>query len=603
MWRDGNLKPYPLEGRVEELIESGDLPEGWKPTGRDKNLYVELSEPIVRMAVRWQDREGRIVDPYLRVEVTTATPRFVGALSFMIRVGRCLDLLEACVKSMTVAARDLSEASQRPVSGPEFYVKELMAGYWALKDKVDESLVEEWEHLLGGYNPEETYTAVFSKMSPDRVRNFSTFALAGEGFKLKAGLADNRDFITRYLRHQLGFFTDYGMYRDPGDPLTYDYTARMNLALLLYSGYSDENTSLLDELLRRGGLTTLLYLSPLGQAPFGGRSNQFNFNEATITLICEYEANRYKRAGRLDLAGAFKRAARLSALSIKRWLMLKPFRHIKNGFHPSTMHGCEEYGGYSVYSLLIASQLGFAHLLADDSIEEKPAPFEVGGYILHLPEAFHKVFATSGGYHIEVETSADHKYDATGLGRIHKASAPSEIGLSTPITPKPRYKVAVQPSPRGVAVGPGWRDSHTSEIHWLADYKLESVNVSRIKESKDETRFRITYILNVGLPRILEEYTLNRDGVEVSVKVEGANRALMQFPLLETDGLNRAEVQVERGHLKVRYLNHTYEVWSLHPEDPDTWLEPFKAPNRNAIYRVGCFESLNDEMEVRVEIT
>jgi len=430
-------KAFPLEDIIKRFIHEREIPEGWKPTCTTRDLYAELSEPIVKKAVEWQDDTGRIIDPILEVETSTATPRFVGALGFLIREGRCLDLVDVCAKSMTVASKDLYNASKRPVSGPEFYVKELIVGYLALKDKVKKSLVDMWEHRLGDYDPEKTYAAVFSKMNPDKVRNVCTFALAGEGLKLYYGLSENAEFIERYLGHQLQFFTEFGMYRDPNNPITYDYIARMNLTLLIYFGYKERYFQVLNEFLRKGALTTLLYMSPSGQTPFGGRSNQFLFNEATLALICEYEAARYKKLGVLRLAGAFKRAARLAALSVKKWLSMSPFRHIKNGFLPETMHGCENYGSYSAYSLLIASQFGFAHLLADDSIEEKPAPFEVGGYVLHLPNAFHKVFATVKGYHIEIDTSADRKYDATGLGRIHKATAPTEIALSMPITSTP----------------------------------------------------------------------------------------------------------------------------------------------------------------------
>jgi len=594
------LPPFPLEGLVEGVLEEGGVPEGWRPTGQTRSLYVRLSEPIVRQAVKWQDETGHIIDPYMKREASTATPRFVGALGFLIRVGRCLDLVDVCAKSMTAAAEDLFNASEKPVSGPEFYVKELMVGYWALKDKVEERLVKRWEELLSGYDPEETYVAVFSKMSPERVRNFCTFALAGEGFKRAAGLTDNMEFVERYLEHQLSFFTEFGMYRDPDDPMTYDYTARMNLALLLFSGYKGRHAKVLDELLRRGGLTTLLYMSPSGQAPFGGRSNQYNFNEATIALICEYEANRYKRLGRTDLAGAFKRAARLAVLSTRRWLSLSPFRHIKNGLHPEAMHGCEGYGGYSVYSLLIASQLGFAHLLADETIEEKPAPFEIGGYIVHLPDAFHKVFATSGGYHVEIETAADHRYDATGFGRVHKASVPTEIGLSSPITSKPRYKVIFNPSPRSVAIGSGWRFKEGGEAYWLSDYVPERAELERVEESIGSVRFRVKYYLGSGQPKVSEEYWLTEAGIEFSVEVQSVKVVLLQVPLLETDGLNDAEVHVGKGYFTVSYLGHKYEVRCIEPWAPDTYLEPFKVPNRNGLYNVGCFEASGGALKVKI---
>jgi len=49
----------------------------------------------------------------------------------------------------------------------------------------------------------------------------------------------------------------------------------MNLALLRYFDYSGKNSKLIDEILRRVGLTTLLFLSPTGHIPHRKRSNQF----------------------------------------------------------------------------------------------------------------------------------------------------------------------------------------------------------------------------------------------------------------------------------------------------------------------------------------
>ena len=98
------------------------------------------------------------------------------------------------------------------------------------------------------------------------------------------------------------------MYREPGDPITYDMTTRLQLAAALWYGYDGKLKPHLDELLRRGGITTLFFVSPDGYAPFGGRSGQFNFQEGIISALCEIEAERYKQRYPL-LAGAFKRQA------------------------------------------------------------------------------------------------------------------------------------------------------------------------------------------------------------------------------------------------------------------------------------------------------
>ena len=128
-----------LEEKVKNIFRQGPMPKNWQSTGRDKDIYIKLSEPIVRQAVSWQNKDGRIIDPHEHEERSTTTARFVGALGFLISAGCCLDLVDVCVKSMNRACENLYYSFEKPVPGPEFYVKELMRGYLALKDKVDES--------------------------------------------------------------------------------------------------------------------------------------------------------------------------------------------------------------------------------------------------------------------------------------------------------------------------------------------------------------------------------------------------------------------------------------------------------------------------------
>ncbi|MHB9025801.1 MAG: hypothetical protein ACYC7E_16810 [Armatimonadota bacterium] len=45
-------------------------------------------------------------------------------------------------------------------------------------------------------------------------------------------------FFDKYLPAQLGHFTEYGMYRDPNDPITYDITTRLQIAAALALGYA-----------------------------------------------------------------------------------------------------------------------------------------------------------------------------------------------------------------------------------------------------------------------------------------------------------------------------------------------------------------------------
>jgi hypothetical protein len=601
---DRQITPYPLEELATKLIGKVGYATGWKSSGVDERLYADLSEPIVRQAVGWQDASGRIIDPFVHTETPTATPRFVGALAGLILRGRCLDLADNCRRALTAAAEDLASADQKQVAGAEFYTKELMLGYLALKDNTDKETLERWRRLLGGFEPEKNYGVVLGKLPAAELHNYTTFALAGEMFKRQRGIADNRAFIEGHLATQIRRFTPFGMYRDPANPMTYDAVPRMNLSLFLFFGYNGPGRHELAELLRRGALTMLLTMSTTGESPFGGRSNQQNFSEATAALIFEFEAARCKKEGNIALAGAFKRAARLSALSVRRWLELRPVRFIKNEFPPESQHGRQKgYGFYGVYSLLIASQFGFAGLVADANIEERPLPFERGYYAFELDDDFHKVFASCSGYHLEIDTRADLHYDATGLGRLHKAGVPTETALSTPIVAAPEYLVSSAESPRNVAIGPGWEIS--GRVHWLSDCSAEigDVEFRPLAENSESVKFRLIYR---GLPdcdRLLETYEMGKEGLTISYQVFGPVDALLvQVPLILTDGSHFSKIETGEASLKVFYQGHIYEVGSLRPANGLALIEDFTAPNRNGVYKVAVFKAAGKSMTCRFSL-
>jgi hypothetical protein len=587
--------PYPLEAKVASLLGQKTWVGDWHPTGINEDFYAAVSEPIVRQAVAWQNAKGRIIDPFVGYETPTATARFVGALAGLMLKGRCLDLADNGIRALTAAAGDLYKAAEKPVAGSEFYAKELMLGYLALRDRVDAATLALWKKCLGGFDPEANYEYVLAKHPAAELHNYTTFALAGEQFKKRYEIADNTEFIERHLATQLPRFTAFGMYRDPNNPMLYDVTGRMNLSLLVFFGYDGPRRAALEEMLRRGALTQLLYMSPTGEFPYGGRSNQQNFNEATAALVLEYEAARLKKAGDPELAGVFKRAARLAALSIRRWLDLRPVRFIKNEFPPSTQHGRQkDYGFYAVYSLLIASQFGFANLVADPGIAERPVPWERGGYVIRLDDDFHKIFAACRGYGLEIDTRADHHYDATGLGRIHKTGVPTETALSTPIVAKPEYLVSTPEAPRGIAIGPGWKSGGRSVWPSHLSGEIEKVGLESGAETADRVRFKVVYDCGKLLGAVTETYDLDGRGLtvdwELARPAAGSPEALqLQVPLLETNGRFKSEIKPAKRGFVVDYQGHAYNVECVSPREVETSLEGFAAPNRNGIYRVGLF--------------
>lgn len=554
--------------------------------------YLDIAEGIVYDAVKWQREDGRIIDPYVNQETNTVTARYVGALGLLIQHGRCLDLSESCAKALTPALEDLFN---RKTGWGEFIVKEACMAYVALKDRVTAELAGYWKHLLGDYDPELAYSRTFTN-HPSDLQNFCTFAIAGESIKKKLELADNQFFMDRYIEQQLPLFDENGMYIDPHSPMTYDAVSRMNLTLALWAGYEGKYFEKLNEVLEKGAFSQLLYQSSTGECPFGGRSNQQNFNEVTFALICEYEAVRWKKKGDLKIAGAFKRSAALAINAIEKYLEARPIFFTKNMFPPETQHGREKgYGFYGAYSLLIASQLGFASLLADESIKEEKCPAECGGYIFETGKDFHKIFAASVGIHIEIERNADFHYDATGLGRIHFAGCPSALALSIPITPAPNYLVSIPESPENVSIGPG------SNGNWLAAMngtKLLS-KCKILKEGKDGIEFSVDY--SYEDISIAERYIISEKGLDISASWKDGNGISFRVPLLETDGCDNSEIKVIDNGFEVFFKDFIYRVQCA-DSGAKTGMEDFRAPNRNGIYKVAIFSSLKNTININFRI-
>jgi hypothetical protein len=598
---------YPFEGQVEKIlarVDGDDDLQHWEKSSYTRSLYLDLAELVVRAAVKWQDECGRLIDPYERAEPPTGTARLVSAAAGLIGAGRCRDLVPTVARGFDSAVEAMLSSQGAPgrLPGADFYMKELAWAYRHLQPYVPEAQRSHWQQSLSQCTPEGNYTDLI-KPGKSTVHNFNVYALTGEFLRASYGLGDmeaSTRFVDEYLPHQFGYFTSYGMYRDPNDPITYDLTVRQNLSLLLEAGYAGPLRDDVDELLRRGALTMLLYVCPNGQAPYGGRSNQHHHMEGMITCISEWEARRYAAMGRADLAGAFKRLARQSVASTMRWWHESPFKDLKNSFDPVTHHGREQYGEYSVYALLAASLFGVAYHLSDETIAERPMPAEIGGYVLELPDAFHKVFATSGGYHVEIDTGADLSYDATGLGRLVRKDFPAELGLSMPLCGTPRYTV-VPVDGYHAAIGPVWK-SADGKWHSLAEHSNAVATVNAVHTDKDDLRFTVCWQGTMaGCTAVEQQYRLSSEGLMVTCSVQRETPGEVGFviPLIVSNGACvHGLLQEERGFVvsgqgacyAVRCIAPKEISLSLFRDSPDS-RRVHRGANRNGVYHLGLFAS------------
>ena len=596
-----DLPPFPIEAEVARLF-GGAEPEASAPTGAGREIYLDLAEAVVdEAAASWLDDAGYIRDPYEnydRWQGGTAA-RFACPAAILVTQRNRTDLIEPAARAIDQLCAHFARAAATaeppfPPGVLDLTAKEMVVAYEHLGPLVDEPRRTGWEAALAGFEPEKLYTADAKLAAGTRATNYEAYACVGEWHRCRLGLADRRDWIERFLGRQMEWMTAYGLYRDPGEPALYDLSVRQNFSELLHAGYDGPTAPRLDELLRRGGITMLLMLSPNGWAPYGGRSNMFVHNEAMVAYVAEFEARRWRRLNGFRAAGAFKQTAHRAALAARPFLcQMTPLRSLKNLFPPSTKHGRDSgYGEYAVYSLLAASLFARAYLVADESIAECPAPVGSRGTLLHLHPEFHRTFATCGDSQVQIDTAAQAGYDATGLGRFHRRGVPPELGLSMSIAANPKYNVTCGPADRAAAIGPAWRKPDGSwQTLASCTSAIAKVECQPIEVADDRVRWRLVHELaECCASRIEQTFSLTQGELTLDISVTGAVDAVaLEVPCLVFDGEQSTDMRVESAAVHVRHRGARFAV-SV-PRATVVSVDTADRANRQAVYRIVSFEA------------
>lgn len=480
--------------------------------------------------------------------------RMLTVLSCLLHGGRKRDYA-LWEEMMLGCCREISESNQNHEA--DFAIKEIMFSALIVKRVLPdwERIKTFWASLLRRVEPYKTFVSVWrADGNPSELHNINVYNMVGEYMRELEGLTEVEAYFARHWPEQLKRFDENGMYRDPGSPILYDLTTRAHIALLLGFGYDGPFAEELDGHLRKAGRLTLHMQSASGEFAYGGRSNQFLFNETLLSACAEYEAARYLREGELELAGAFKRSARLAVEGIRPWLEMNPPRHIKNKFPIASRHGTEGYGYYDKYMITMGAFLAIAYWFADDSIPEASCPAETGGYVWQTSDSFHKVFAGAGGYSVQVDTSADLHYDATGLGRIHRSGAPTGLALSTPLTDHEAYGLAPGLHRISAAIGPGWRTGNGG-VRYLSECTGLEAEVEVESATPELAAFAVRYRGEGldGCSEIAESYRISAEGVALTMELDDPfmDEIVIRIPLLLTDGLEESERIFEPGRIRV----------------------------------------------------
>lgn len=534
---------HPAADALQRVFAAADDDKAFTASHLTRQDYASLMAADVDYFKGLQRADGAIIDPYTHSEVQYSTPAFAAACAVLVKYGNRQDLLEPATRALSCAITAL--VTHHAANGhSDFYIPMIMFAYRDLKESVPADLRAHWEGQLGQINIADTYRAELRGMNWNIVSSSGELLRRQDGLVQPSQLSGQMEYLETSLAGHLASFTRFGMYKDPGAPLAYDEFARIWLEEVMASGaYDGKYAAEIRKFLQTGGLSSLLILSPTGEWPCGGRSACHNWNEAAAIVIFENNANLWKKLGRMDVAGAFKRAAHLSLMSLRRWQ--RPSGElwiIKNRADPAARFAYETYSEHTQYNLLPMAMLAMAYQRADDTIIERPAPAEVGGYVFDLRETFHKVVAAAGGYYALIDTDGDPHYNATGLQRVQKAGVDLSP-LSDSTAAQRAYGSKSEPM---LAMSPGLQWQTGGGWRSLADYSGEDKSLHESAELKigDCSPVGVGFELDYTLAgpegssvHLLRHYVLGAQGVacEEQLTPQAAGERLL-FPALVNDG-------------------------------------------------------------------
>lgn len=522
---------------------------GFAPTGLTRTNYLTLIASEVDFWKTKQNSSGAIIDPYRGVETQYATPAFANAAAALIVYAGRTDLIGPATNAMNWASLQLHNGTAAD-GHEDFFPGMLANAYRLLKPLVSPSLAATWATNLV-YDPYAIYAYLPGTF------NWTIVSSSGEALLQLAGIrpTNNPYAMECWAAQGRNFHSPYGLYEE--GPMAYDHFPRLWMGDAIARGYAGPYSTEVGQAMDRAAITSLFMQSSWGELPAGGRSAHHQWGEAEQCVTYEIYAAKAKAATNTLLASAYKRAAHLAYSSMQRWVRPSgEMQIIKNWVDPSARHAYESYSYHSQYNLLPMAMLTIAyeHALASEDVAEGPAPADTGGYVFKL-DNLHKVFANAGGTYVEIDTTGDHHYDATGLIRVHQKGVSPQLGPSDSLLTAASYN-SPNPSPINTGVGISWLD--TDGVTWrtlgeMGDTQITSVTVTPISQSPAQVIFDVTYAGSLpNVTSITEHYTVSSNGVQLTTQMNGYNgRLRYNWPVLSNDGRTNSTIGVSNNLVSV----------------------------------------------------
>jgi rhamnogalacturonyl hydrolase YesR len=422
---------HPLAGIMARYMKSQMDEVGFVATAAKRNNYLDLVSSQLLALRKHQTEQGAIVDPYNKTP-QYASAHYAHCVSILMESGRPegRELLESGMKALDDATSVLEKGlAENLTRHPDFYTFATMQAYLRLVAYAAPERQARWKARLQQLAPAKTYVAYNSGLN-----NWSLVHVGGEFLRTLQGWGD-RAYVDRIIGLQMHHFTLEGLFHEHGGPFSYEGFGRYYLTAMLNAGYDHQGAR---DACWKGAWTSLLIQSPTGETPTGFRSAQHIWGDAEMCAIYEIYATAYAKAGRSAEAGAFKRGAQLALSCLGDWFAKDGTGYIvKNRFPHAKRHGYDTYSVHTNYNLLAMSMLSLAWSMADDAIVTRPAPADIGGFAIHLPE-FNMIFANADGNYVQYRTNRNDG-DATygvramnpmGLLRVHLKGVCPQLGFS-----------------------------------------------------------------------------------------------------------------------------------------------------------------------------
>ncbi len=574
------------------LLRQQSHMEGFKPTGYTRADYLPVIDSIARGMGAHQNAAGRIIDPVLNREHQYSTPAYAHAVAVLFKSGYLpmtdTAMLNSGIRAMDASVTTMLPGNSVPDGHGDFYTILIMMAFENFKGVVTPEKQASWRASIGNIP-----TSKYNNAAP----NWIGINLAGEFLRYREDstrVNSSLAWVQQRMSYQITRMGLDGMYQDDytietqnvvntgGNSVAYDMVARTVLNVIATAGYDGIGAEELRLRLWRGAWTGLLYQSGAGEVPTGMRSSHHLWNESYAAATYEMWARQYAMAGQPEIAGAFKRAAHLSLHVTKQWLRPNGLGYITKARYPASARwGYMAYSGLMQYNGWTASSLALAWQMADTSIAERPAPADIGGYVMPVIPGFKKVFANAGGTYVQYDLRGDQSHNPTGLLRLHLRGGHPLLGPSDgAVGPanqdqgaqyRPQYpsNLADPSHLQNISVGPGWP---VGGGQWQVLAALTQIpEVTVLEQTTQRASFRVTY--NIGQGSTLHQTVIvEPTGVTVVDSVVGGSVESLRifYPMLVTDGEDSTTIAIDGNHVTLGLHGKGSRFTMIRPSVPLT---------------------------------